>query len=82
MSKGRDRTVYRREDGKWVNKRNDASKPSNVHDKQKEAEKSARKMLKKQGGGELSTRGRDGKIRSKDTISPGKDPIPPRDKEY
>jgi hypothetical protein len=82
MSKGRDRTVYRRDDGKWVNKRNDATKESSVHDTQKEAEKSARDMLKKEGGGELTTKGIDGKIRSKDTIAPGKDPFPPKDKEH
>ena len=69
--KGRDRTVYRRpEDDKWVNKRNDAGKASSVHDTQKGAEDAARDMLEKQGGGELTTMGRDGKIRSKDTISP------------
>ncbi len=26
MSKGRDRTIYKRDDGKWVNKRNDAGR--------------------------------------------------------
>jgi hypothetical protein len=39
-------------------------------------------MLKNQGGGELTTRGENGKIRSKDTISPGRDPNPPRDREH
>jgi hypothetical protein len=39
-------------------------------------------MLGNQGGGELSTHGRDGKIRSKDTIKPGNDPNPPRDTEH
>jgi hypothetical protein len=38
-------------------------------------------MLKNQGGGELTTKGVDGRIRSKDTIAPGKDPNPPKDKE-
>ena len=28
MSKGRDRTVYKRDDNLWVNKRNDAEKAS------------------------------------------------------
>ncbi len=82
MSKGRDRTVYRRDDGKWANKRNDAGKASSVHDTQKGANNSAREMLKTQGGGELTTKGRDGKIRSKDTIPPGNDPLPPRDTEH
>lgn len=82
MSKDRDRIVYRRDDGTWANKRNDGEKPSSVHNTQKDAESAAREMLKNQGGGELTTKGRDGKIRSKDTIAPGNDPNPPKDKEH
>ena len=82
MSKGSDRTVYRRDDGQWANKRNDADKASSVHDKQGDAEKAAREMLRNQGGGELTTMGRDRLIRSKDTIAPGNDPFPPRDTEH
>ena len=82
MSKGRDRTVYRRDDGEWVNKRNDADKASSIHDTQSQAEQAAREMLENQGGGELTTMGRGGLIRSKDTIPPGNDPNPPRDKKH
>lgn len=82
MSKDRDRTVYRRSDGKWSNKRNDSSRASGIHDTQKAAENEARGMLRRQGGGELTTMGRDGRIRSKDTIAPGADPYPPRDTEH
>ena len=82
MSKGRDRTVYRREDGNWANKRNDGEKASSVHTTQRDAESAGRTMLKNQGGGELTTKGRDGRIRSKDTIAPGNDPNPPKDKEH
>ncbi len=82
MSKGRDRTIYKRDDGKWANKRNDAGRASSVHDTQKAANDAGRAMLKNQGGGELTTKGLDGKIRSKDTIAPGNDPCPPRDKEH
>jgi hypothetical protein len=39
-------------------------------------------MLHNQGGGELTTMGRDGRIRSKDTIAPGNDPNPPKDQEH
>lgn len=81
MSKDRDRMVYKREDGNWANKRNDASRASSVHDTQQEAIEAARGMLGHQGGGELTTKGVDGKIRSKDTIAPGNDPFPPRDSE-
>jgi hypothetical protein len=80
--KGRDRTVYQRSDKQWANKRNDADKASGLHDKQGDAAKEAAEMLRNQGGGELTIIGRDGKIRSKDTIAPGNDPIPPKDKEH
>ncbi len=82
MGKGRDRTVFRREDGSWANKRQDADKASSVHSTQQAAEQAAREMLRNQGGGELMTMDRHGKIRSKDTIAPGHDPFPPRDKEH
>jgi len=82
MSKGRDRTIYKRDDGKWANKRNDAGKASSVHDTQKDAIAAGKNMLQNQGGGELTTKGVDGKIRSKDTMAPGNDPCPPRDKEH
>lgn len=81
MSKDRDRTVFRRPDGSWANKRNDSDRASSVHETQKEAERAARDMLQKQGGGELITKGENGRIRSKDTIPPGRDTLPPRDKE-
>lgn len=76
------RTVYKRQDGTWVNKKNDSDKASSLHKTQKGAEEAAKEMLKNQGGGELTTKGEDGKIRSKDTITPGKDPNPPKDKEH
>ena len=79
-SKGR--TVFHRDDGKWVNKRNDSERASSLHDTQKEAENVAREMLRNQGGGELTTKGENGQIRSKDTIAPGRDPNPPKDKEH
>ena len=82
MSKDRDRMVYKRNDDSWVNKRNDAENVSSLHKTQNDAISSAKDMLKNQGGGELSVKGLDGKIRSKDTISPGNDPFPPRDKEH
>lgn len=82
MSKKQDRTVFKNDDGNWANKRNNASKASSVHKTQREAEQAARQMLQNQGGGELTTMGRDHKIRSKDTIAPGNDPNPPKDREH
>ena len=82
MSKGRDRMVFRRDDGRWVNKRNDASRASTVRNTQAEAAADAESMLARQGGGELTIKGRNQQIRSKDTIPPGRDPNPPRDREH
>ena len=82
MSKGRDRIVFLTPEGKWANKRFDASHASSLHDTQRDAEKAAKEMLGYQGGGELDTKGEDGRIRSKDTIAPGSDPFPPRDREH
>lgn len=82
MSKPQDRTVYRDKDGDWINKRNDADRASSRHDTQAEAEHAAKEMLRNQGGGELTIMGRDHLIRSKDTIAPGNDPYPPKDKEH
>ena len=78
---GNDRSVFRNADGKWANKRHGAGKAASLHDTQKEAEDAAREMLRNSGGGELNTHGRDGKIRSKDTIAKP-DPNPPKDSEH
>ncbi len=82
MSKKNDRIVYQREDGSWVNKRVGAGKAGSVHETQGEAAKAAHEMLENIGGGELTIKGRDGLIRSKDTVPPGHDPNPPRDREH
>jgi len=82
MSKKQDRTVSRRPDGTWENKRNDAGRATSLHPTQAEATAAAKKNLTAQGGGELTIKGRDGRIRSKDTVKPGNDPNPPRDTEH
>lgn len=77
-----DRTVSRRPDGSWANKKDGNERASSLHETQREAERAARGMLHESGGGELKVKGEDGRIRSKDTIPPGNDPCPPRDKEH
>lgn len=57
-----DRSVFRNNDGQWVNKRDDVDRASSVHDTQREAEQAAREMLGNSGGGELTTHGTDGRI--------------------
>lgn len=58
----------------------DAQRSSSHHDTQKEAIDRGREIVNNAGGGELRIHGRDGKIRDSDTVTPGRDPFPPRDK--
>jgi hypothetical protein len=76
-----DRTVSRRPDGTWANKRDGAERAASLHDTQRAAAAAANKMLQSSGGGELKIKGEDGKIRSKDTIG-RPDPYPPKDREH
>ncbi len=78
---GDDRTVYRRDDGSWANKRDSATRPASLHRTQTEAVRAARENLLNAGGGELKTEGLNGQIRSKDTIGKS-DPCPPKDREH
>lgn len=66
----------------WVVRKPGADRASSRHDTQREADRRAADILRNLGGGERVTHGRDGKIRSKDTIPPANDPLPPRDKEH
>jgi len=77
-----DRTVSKRSDGSWANKKDGNDRASSLHRTQREAEGAARSMLINSGGGELKVKNESGKIRSKDTIPPGNDPNPPRDREH
>ena len=71
MANLNDRTVYRREDGQWVNKLNNSDRASSLHDTQADANQAAAEMLRNTGGGERTTMGIHGTIVSKDTIAPG-----------
>ena len=82
MGTTNNRMVYRRSDGTWVNQKSGTSKASGLHSTQREAIDEARRMLQNSGGGELTVKGLDGRIRSKDTIAPGNDPNPPKDREH
>jgi hypothetical protein len=66
----------------WVVRKPGAERASARLDTQREADKRAADILRNVGGGERVTHGVDGRIRSKDTIAPGHDPNPPKDKEH
>lgn len=82
MGNDTNRTVYRRaSDRKWIDKRNSADRGF-AFDTQAKAMASGRAKLVNSGGGELTVMGQNGRIRSKDTLGGGNDPIPPRDREH
>lgn len=76
------RIVSPNPDGGWDVKKPGASRSSAHLPTQRDADKRAGEILRNIGGGERVTQGRDGKIRSKDTIAPGDDPNPPKDREH
>jgi hypothetical protein len=74
------RIVQQRGDGQWEVKKPGADRASAVTDTQAAAIDRARDILGNDGGGELTIKGQDGRIRDSDTVRPGNDPNPPRDK--
>lgn len=76
-----DRFVVKHEDG-WAVKKAHADRASAVTGTQREAEQRAKEIVGNLGGGEVRIQGRDGKWRDSDTVAPGNDPNPPRDKKH
>ena len=75
-----ERHVTKHEDGGWQVKRPGASRAIKRTGTQAEAVAVARRLLKNDGGGELVIHSRKGRIRDADTVPPGNDPNPPRDR--
>jgi Uncharacterized protein conserved in bacteria (DUF2188) len=76
-----DRHVVKNPKSGWDVKASGAKKASAHEKTQAQAEKTAKKIVGNAGGGEVVIHGRDGKIRDKDTVAPGRDPNPPKDKK-
>jgi hypothetical protein len=68
-------------DGRWQVRQRDAERASEILPTQQAAWDRGRELSRANGGGELTVQGRNGQIVSKDTIPPGNDPFPPRDRE-
>lgn len=68
--------------GGWDVKAPGAQRSSAHEPTQAAADRRAAEILRNVGGGERITQRPDGRIRSKDTIAPARDPYPPRDKEH
>lgn len=67
-------------DGGWDVVKPDAERASSHHDTQQQAIDRGREIVRNLGGGELRIHGRNGQIRDSDTVAPGNDPNPPRDR--
>ena len=76
------RHVVPRPEGGWAVKKPGESKPESVHRKQGSAEDRAKDQVRREGGGEVRIHGRDGRIRDSDTVAPGNDPSPPKDRKH
>lgn len=57
-----------------------ADRASSHHETQAAAERRAREIVRNSGGGEVIIHRPDGAIRDADTVAPGHDPNPPRDR--
>ncbi len=78
---GNDRFVVKHPKG-WAVKAGGAKRASSVHATQNEAERAAKKTVHNSGGGEVRIQGRNGQWRDSDTVPPGNDPHPPKDKKH
>ncbi len=79
MAPRNERHVTPHEDG-WQVVAPGSERASAVTGTQAEAIDRARHIVGNLGGGEVVIHGRDGRIRDSDTVAPGNDPNPPRDR--
>lgn len=66
----------------WAVKKGGVATPESIHRKQSTAEQQAKATVRDLGGGEVLIQGRDARWRDSDTVAPGRDPFPPRDKKH
>lgn len=76
------RHVVPNPDGGWDIKKPGSTRSSGHTDRQSDAIDRAKEIVGNQGGGEVRIHDRAGQIRDSDTVPPGNDPFPPRDKKH
>lgn len=81
MPSKNDRYVVRREDG-WAVTGPRHKRASKVFPTQRRAIDRAGEIVGGLGGGEVRIQGRNSRWRDSDTIPPGNDPFPPRDRKH
>jgi hypothetical protein len=77
----KDRYVVRHGDD-WAVKKGGADRASSVHRTRGDAERAAKETVRNLGGGEVRIQDRHGRWRDSDTVAPGNDPNPPRDRKH
>jgi Uncharacterized protein conserved in bacteria (DUF2188) len=66
--------------GGWDVQKPGSARASSHRDTQAQAIGRAREIVGNSGDGEVVMHGRDGRVRDSDTVAPGNDPNPPRDR--
>jgi hypothetical protein len=78
---GTNRHVVPNPEGGWDVRKPGASRASTHHGTQRDAIARARQIVGNGGGGEIRIHDTHGRIRDSDTVAPGNDPNPPRDRK-
>jgi Uncharacterized protein conserved in bacteria (DUF2188) len=76
-----ERHVVPNDDGGWDVQKPGAERSSGHFPTQGDAIDRARDIVRNSGGGEVVIHRSDGRIRDSDTVPPGNDPFPPRDRK-
>ena len=80
MASRNNRFVVRHPKG-WAVRGPNSRRPSGVFNTQREAIGRAREIVGRRGGGEVRIQNQQGRWRDSDTVAPGNDPFPPRDRK-
>lgn len=82
MTNTKNRHVVPNPDGGWDFKAPGADRASSHHDTQDQAERRAKEVVRNLGGGEVRIHRPRRGFRDSDTVAPGNDPNPPRDRRH
>ncbi|HAN91178.1 MAG TPA: hypothetical protein DCQ33_03750 [Nitrospira sp.] len=66
----------------WAVQMPGAERASSIHRTQAEAERRAKEIVGNLGGGEVTIHRTNGQFRDSDTVAPGNDPCPTRDRKH
>lgn len=81
MANDNRRHVVPGKNGGWDIKKPGSTRSSGSSPTQGDATKRAKEIVRNAGGGEVTIHRPNGQIRNSDTVKPGNDPFPPRDKK-